>query len=221
MDNKLYFEHKGINYYFVGRPAEYYYDFGLIPLVNFPCSDMLEKTRLIYALYELFSISDYSKDKYDLPLPLFNELNSFFNEFTDYELSHWVLLDFETLNDFNVSGCNYHIDKSNGYLIMNSIDINIFIPKPYENIIGIGDDDNVYDVSEINLKEFKELTFSNDSDFPFLFMSKLQQQNNDLKINQFLNEIMKLFKKHNIQISSCEDLCDIYKKIYNRINFKN
>jgi hypothetical protein len=61
MKNILHFKRESITYYAIGQPAEYYYDLGLIPQDNFLCDDILEKSRLLYALREI--LIDIDKNK--------------------------------------------------------------------------------------------------------------------------------------------------------------
>ena len=60
MENTLSFLRDNTHYYFVGQPSDYYYDVGYIPLDSFPCNDILEKTRFLYALWEIFITIDIS-----------------------------------------------------------------------------------------------------------------------------------------------------------------
>jgi hypothetical protein len=61
MKNILHFKRESITYYAIGQSAEYYYDLGLIPLDNFLCDDILDKSRLLYALWEMFIGIDKNK----------------------------------------------------------------------------------------------------------------------------------------------------------------
>jgi len=212
MKKELYFERNGIDYYCIGRPADYYYDFGMMPLSNFVCSNILEKVRLVYALYEIFIFSDIESNKYELPISLLNELKIFFNQFTEYDLSHWSLLDFQTLNEFKINDCVWHIDNQNESLVLSTNDLIIHVPKPYENIIGIGPNNLIYQVDESNFKDFKLLSFENDSDFPFLFTSNTQKENNEIKVNNLIENILMIFNKYEIKITSCEDLFLLHNK---------
>ena len=214
MKTELYFETNGTEYNYIGRPADYYYDFGMIPLSKLACSNILEKARFIYALFEIFSLSDNDSYKYEFPSSLLTELKIYFDQYTNHDLSHWGLLEFETLNQFKTNDCEWHKDNKSEFLVLSSNDLVIHIPKPYENIIGIDLNDVVFKVGESNFKNFKLLSFENDPDFPFLFMSNIQKENNELKVNNLIEDILKLFNKYEIKLTTCEDLFLLYNNFF-------
>lgn len=210
MEKKLHFVQESIAYYEIGQPEDYYYETGLIPLENFPCVDILEKTRLLYALWELFTTIDTAKPKDTIPSILLIELSNYFEKYDAHDLAYSALLDYETLDKFDTCFCVYELDSITNNLVLFSEDIKILIPEPYENVID--EDGNDIDVS--NLSNFKTLTFSQNSDFPILFMSDEQMKENELEINKYFDDIISIFKMHDFKINNCEDLVNIFNKIY-------
>jgi len=151
MDPKLYFTQNDETFYFVGRPADYFYDFGMMPIAKNACTNVLEKNRFLVALHQHFTTFDPRFEKTVLPSELIKDLNFYFNEFESFSLSHWNLLKYETINE----------------------------------------------------------AFANE-DFPNLFMSEKQQNENLFCLNNYFNKVIQIFSKYSIQINSCEKLLEYY-----------
>jgi hypothetical protein len=209
MKNILHFKRESITYYAIGQPADYYYDLGLIPLDNFPCDDILEKSRLLYALWEIFFCIDINKPNRVLTHSLVVDLSKYFEQYDAPDFAYWALLHYETINGDDSSWWAHEIEDETNNLILHGGEIKLFIPPPYDNVI----DEDGNDVNEIIGSSAKSLSFSQNIDFPFLFMSNQQKDESEIEINKYYEEIFAIFQKHNFQISKCEELLKIYEKI--------
>lgn len=210
MENTLSFVRDNTYYYFVGQPSDYYYDLGYVPLDSLPCNDILEKTRFLYALWEIFIGIDTSPQDKLITKDLLIDLRNYFVQYDAFDLSHWSLLEFETLEKVDTCSCTFEFDNVSKNIELYTTGIKIVIPAPYENLIGEDADGNLYEIDETNYSEYKVLTFSEDSDFPLLFMSQQQKLDNEINIEKYFKEIISIFKKYEYKISSCEDLLNFY-----------
>lgn len=206
MKKRLHFVRDFTTYYSIGQPTEYYYDLDIIPLKSSPCNDILEKTRFLYALWELFTTSDSSNPKGLISSLLLIDLKKYFEKYEDTDFAYYTLLEYETLEKEDTSSCIYELEKSTNNLVLFASNLKIIIPRPYENLVGEDRDE----VDESNYSEFKLLTFTQDDDFPILFMSDQQKEDNEVEINKYVEEISLIFKNHQVDVNNCEDLLNIY-----------
>lgn len=139
-------------YYLVGCPADYFYDFGMIPISSDACTDILEKNRFIVALHEFFSTDNENLDKH-LPKKVIEDLKQYFSNYDSFSLSHWNLLIYEK-----------------------------------------ADDD------------------SEGEDFPDLYMSLKQMEENNTCLDAYINEITQIFKNNMYPIDSLEELLKFYQE---------
>ena len=211
MKNILHFKRESITYYAIGQPAEYYYDLGLIPQDNFLCDDILGKSRLLYALWEIFIGIDINKPNRVLNNALVVDLLKYFEQYDGSDFACWVLLHphYETIKGYDLSCCGYEIEDETNNLILHGGEIKLFIPPPYHNVI----DADSNEIDEIIGSSIQSLSFYQNEDFPVLFMSNQQKDESEIEINEFYEEIFAIFKKHNFQISKCEELLKIYEQI--------
>jgi hypothetical protein len=151
MDKQSSFNRDNETYFFVGRPADYFYDFGMIPITKNTWDDILEKNRFLVALFEHFTTYDFSSSKILLPSELISDLEFYFSEYDSFDLSHWNLLKYETINEDSV---------------------------------------NV--------------------DFPNLYMSEKQKNENHYCLNTYYDDIIKIFSKYSSSVNSCEKLLEYY-----------
>ena len=216
MVNNVYFIKDSKNYYDVGQPSDYYFDFGLIPIDSFPCNDILEKTRLLCAFWELVLSIDTSSIKSQL---ITNEtlidLKIYFEKYDAPDFAYWALLRYETLAKYDTTFCSYEIDKVSKNMILTASDIKIIIPHPYYNIFGEDENGELNDVDETNYADFKFLSFTQDESFPILFMSDEQMQSNERVIGKYHREIISIFQNHQYKINDCEGLVEVYNLIFN------
>lgn len=216
MANNIYFVKDSKFYYDVGQPSDYYFDFGLIPIDSFPCNDILEKTRLICAFWELVLSIDTSSFKNELITnDTLIDLKKYFKRYDAPDFAYWALLEYETLDKYDTTNCSYEIEKESKNMILTSSDIIIIIPHPYYNIFGEDENGELIDVDETNYADFKYLNFSKDESFPILFMADEQMERNETVINKYHREIISIFQNHQYKINSCEDLVDIYNQLFN------
>ena len=215
MHNELYFIKDSKTYYNVGQPSDYYFDFGLIPIDSFPCNDILEKTRLLCAFWELVLSIDTSSNKNQLiTSDLLIDLKRYFNQYDAPDFAYWALLQYETLANFDTTSCCYEIDNVSKNMVLSVSDIKIIIPHPYYNIFGEDENGELNDVDETNYADFKFLTFTQEEHFPILFMSDEQMERNEIVISKYHREIISIFQNHQYKINNCEDLVDIYNQIF-------
>jgi len=215
MHNELYFIKDSKTYYNVGQPSDYYFDFGLIPIDSFPCNDILEKTRLLCAFWELVLSIDTSSNKNQLiTSDLFIDLKRYFNQYDAPDFAYWALLEYETLAKFDTTSCCYEIDNVSKNMVLSVSDIKIIIPHPYYNIFGEDENGELNDVDETNYADFKFLTFTQEEHFPILFMSDEQMERNEIVISKYHREIISIFQNHQYKINNCEDLVEIYNQIF-------
>ena len=215
MVNDLYFIKDSKKYYNVGQPSDYYFDFGLIPIDSFPCNDILEKTRLLCAFWELVLSIDTSSNKNQLiTSDLLIDLKRYFNQYDAPDFAYWALLEYETLANFDTTSCCYEIDNVSKNIVLSVSDIKIIIPHPYYNIFGEDENGELNDVDETNYADFKFLTFTQEEHFPILFMSDEQMERNEFVISKYHREIISIFQNHQYKINNCEDLVDIYNQIF-------
>ena len=207
--NILYFKREDITYFEIGQPADYYYDLGLNPLDNFPCNDILEKSRLLYALWEIFFCIDIDKPRRDLTNSLVADLRKYFEQYDAPDFAYWALLNYETINCDDLKFCSYEIEDETNNLILTGGEIKLFIPPPYDNVI----DEDGNEVYEIIDSSAKSLSYSQNQDFPVLFMSDQQLDESEINVNKYYKEIFSIFRKHNMKITKCEQLMKIYNKI--------
>lgn len=151
MEQPLIFKRDNETYYYVGQPADYFYDFGMIPISKNACSDILEKNRFLVAIFECFSDYKVQEGNTILPIEILKALKSYFKAYDSFDLSHWNLLSYEL------------IDKE-----------------------------------------------SVDEDFPHLYMSKKQEEENHKSLNKYFDEILQIFKNHSSSINTCEQLLEYY-----------
>jgi hypothetical protein len=215
MANDLYFIKDSKNYYNVGQPSDYYFDFGLIPIDSFPCNDILEKTRLLCAFWELVLSIDTSSNKNQLiTSDLLIDLKKYFNQYDAPDFAYWALLEYETLANFDTTSCCYEIDSVSKNMVLSVSDIKIIIPHPYYNIFGEDENGDLNDVDETNYADFKFLIFTQQEHFPILFMSDEQMERNEIVISKYHREIISIFQNHQYKINNCEDLVEIYNQIF-------
>ena len=215
MANDLYFIKDSKKYYNVGQPSDYYFDFGLIPIDSFPCNDILEKTRLLCAFWELVLSIDTSSNKNQLiTSDLLIDLKRYFNQYDAPDFAYWALLEYETLANFDTTSCCYEIDNVSKNMVLSVSDIKIIIPHPYYNIFGEDENGELNDVDETNYADFKFLTFTQEEHFPILFMSDEQMERNEIVISKYHREIISIFQNHQYRINNCEDLVDVYNQIF-------
>jgi hypothetical protein len=215
MANDLYFIKDSKNYYNVGQPSDYYFDFGLIPIDSFPCNDILEKTRLLCAFWELVLSIDTSSNKNQLiTSDLLIDLKRYFNQYDAPDFAYWALLEYETLANFDTTSCCYEIDSVSKNMVLSVSDIKIIIPHPYYNIFGEDENGDLNDVDETNYADFKFLIFTQQEHFPILFMSDEQMERNEIVISKYHREIISIFQNHQYKINNCEDLVEIYNQIF-------
>jgi len=206
IEKTLHFIRESTAYYAVGQPAENYFDLSLIPLESNACTDILEKTRLLFALWELFISIDTNKTNRLIPHLLIIDLKKYFERFDASHWAYWNLLEYETLKIEQSSFFCYEIDKTSNNLALLAGDIKIIIPYPYENLIAEGD----FDVDESNFSSFKFFGFNQDEDFPTLFMSNQQRQKNESEINKYFEEIISICNIYQDKINNCDDIENIY-----------
>lgn len=125
------------------------------------------------------------------------------------DFAYWALLHYETINNDDLRWCSYEIENKTNNLILHGSEIKLFIPPPYDNVI----DEDGNDVEEIIGSSAKSLSFSQNKDFPFLFMSNQQRDESEIEINKNYEEIFSILQKNNFQISKCEELLKIYEEI--------
>jgi hypothetical protein len=209
MKNILHFKRESITYYEIGQSEDFYYDLGLVPLDNFPCDDILEKSRLLYALWQIFICIDTNKPNRVLTNSLVVDLRKYFEQYDGPDFAYWALLRYETINGDDLRWCAYEIEDETNNLILHGGEIKLFIPPPYNNVV----DEDGNEVYEIIGSSAKSLSFSQNEDFPVLFMSNQQKEESEIEINKYYEEIFALFQKHNFQITKCEELLKIYENI--------
>jgi hypothetical protein len=209
MENILHFKRESTTYFEIGQPADYYYDLGLIPLGISPCDDILEKSRLLYALWEMFFCIDTNIPKRGLPNSLLVELRKYFEQYDAPDFAYWALLRYETINADDIKSCSYEIEDETHNLILHGREIKLFIPPPYDNVY----DEDGEEVEDIIGCSAKTLSFYQNEDFPVLFMSNQQNEESEIEINKYYEEIFAIFHKHNIHIKECEELLNIYENI--------
>jgi hypothetical protein len=205
----LHFKREDITYFEIGQPADYYYDLELNPLDNFPCDDILEKTRLLYALWELFVSVDIDKQNRDLSNSLVADLRKYFEQYDAPDFAYWALLHYKTIHSDELGWCSYEIEDVTNNLILHGVEIKLFIPPPYDNVI----DEDGNDVDKIIGSSAESLSFSQNEDFPVLFMSDQQLEESKMNVNKYYEEIFSIFRKHNMKLTKCEDMLKIYRKI--------
>jgi hypothetical protein len=215
MPNTLYFIRDSKIYYNVGQPSDYYFDFGLISIDSFPCNDILEKTRLLCAFWEIVLSIDVSNIKNKLiTKDLLIDLKKYFEQYDAPDFAYWALLQYETLENYDTTHCSYEIDEITRNMVLSTSDIKIIIPQPYNNLIGEDENGDLYDVGETNYSDFKFLTYTELNCFPILFMSDEQLVKNEIIISQYHRDIISLFQKHQYKINDCEDLVDMYNQLF-------
>ena len=99
MEQPLTFTRDNETYYYVGTPTDYFYDFGMIPISTNACLDILEKNRFLVAIFEYFSYYVFLKDNALLPIEILKDLKFYFKDYDSFDLSHWNLLLYETIDE--------------------------------------------------------------------------------------------------------------------------
>jgi hypothetical protein len=156
MEHPLIFTRDKETYYYVGQPADYFYDFGMIPISTNACSDVLEKNRFLVAILEYFRDFIILEENALIPKEIIQDIKFHFKDYDSFDLSHWNLMLYEI------------IDKE-----------------------------------------------SADEDFPHLYMSKKQEEENHQTLNNYFDEIIQIFKNHSYSINSHEQLLEFYLSINN------
>ncbi len=102
MEQPLIFKRDNETYYYVGQPADYFYDFGMIPISKNACSDILEKNRYLVAIFEYFRDYKILEENTILPIEILKDLKFHFKDFDSFDLSHWNLLSYELIDKESV-----------------------------------------------------------------------------------------------------------------------
>ena len=142
------------------------------------------------------------------------DLKRYFNQYDAPDFAYWALLEYETLANFDTTSCCYEIDSVSKNMVLSVSDIKIIIPHPYYNISGEDENGELNDVDETNYADFKSLTFTQEEDFPILFMSDEQMERNEIVISKYHREIISIFQNHQYRINNCEDLVGVYNQIF-------
>lgn len=208
----LRFIFQDITFYAVGKPPDnYYYDFGRIPLGANACFDILEKTRFIWALYELFSFTSNKDSKVlQLPVQVLEELMTLFSDYEEFDLSHWAL-HHDTLNDLDFQECKYTIDETTKDLIVKTNSTTLIVPPPYENVIDAEGED--FYIDKKGKSKAKKISFLKNEGSPIIFMSVEQEKVNTKRNDNLINEMLSIFEKHDVDIKSCGELLEYYFRI--------
>ena len=98
MEHPLIFTRDKETYYYVGQPADYFYDFGMIPISTNACSDVLEKNRFLVAIFEYFRDFIILEENALIPKEIIQDIKLHFKDYDSFDLSHWNLLAYEIMD---------------------------------------------------------------------------------------------------------------------------
>lgn len=206
-------------YYAVGKTEYNYYDMGMVPYGG-PVDDILEKLRFLFALCEIFS-SSFNREEVQeklrkvLPDTLIADLHKYFSKFGMYAFTHFNMLSCNILHEGYLDFSSYEIDKKTKELIFSGKEeeIKLFVPWPYENVYYYDEDGEEVDPEEILKGTARPIYFRIDYGLEFIFMSDEQMKKNETELNEYLDEILAIFKKNNFPVTNYEELDEIYCKI--------
>lgn len=208
-DTQFHFIHKGIPYFFLGEVNDYFYDFNLNPLINKTNLNSLDKAKLLYGLWENFNYFEINSENSN---SLYESLTNYFSQYGSHELGYWSLLNYETIEKYDTTSCNYNIDQSNGNLILENNEVKIFMPKPYTNLLSEDLNGNICEVDETNILDFSLLNF-NQGPNQLLFTSENQDILNQKKLDTWYSQIILLLRNTEIEISTWEELARYHSKL--------
>lgn len=213
--DKLYFIKNGVKYLSIGRIDDHFYSGGYKPVLGITCQNILEKLQL------LIEIKNMINEGHLLGIPIADELTNkipdlFFSS-DEFEMSHWKLLTYETLDNYDMTNCSWKIDTSNKEIILDGNDIKLCIQPPYENLYlsNSGEDLNESKLLRITMDE--KIGFANIEEdiHPLLFMSIEQLEENHKTLDTLLIPIYRFLNENEIPVNQCNELV---REIINRNN---
>ena len=207
--NKIYLYKNSEIFTFVGQPSYYFYDFGFNPLDSNTCEDILEQSRLIYAFYEMCSNANHIKENNKISSNIFKNLTEYFDVYKDDDFAYWSLLQYVSLYKQDLNNCSYRFDRETDNLILQIDDGELFVPYPYDNLVGEYENGEICEVDRSNYMYFETISYNCD-DFPLLFMSNNQLQSNETELNNILKDIITILNLNNYELKNCRDLKDFY-----------
>jgi hypothetical protein len=131
------------------------------------------------------------------------------DEDDEYNLSHWQLLEYHCIKEEEMLFVPFSSDLQMEYLILHGLESDLWVPLPFKNVIDEdGNDVNGFD----DLRENVTLSFSEDNEFPTIFMSENQINDNIKTVNKIVEASCRNLNMSSINSPNLKDLVLLYMK---------